>query len=229
MSPLDDATCQSCGYALKGLTENRCPECSRPFNPKNESTFDTPRSRSRCFNKRAATAVAITIAAIVVLGILLPPFKSRTPFQRPRFIIEKLQNPATIQSWTPKGLRLEDGRTIPLPDLARQPLPCEIPSQLKIVEVEIKDDRVYANVRVHHWCGNDPVRRHIARVDLALFLIAGSYATPSNDGRNWWLPLNPYSEFTISKFGLRVGDYYSFRSWCQLVAAEPMINSDPES
>ncbi|HRR87077.1 MAG TPA: hypothetical protein P5316_18865, partial [Phycisphaerae bacterium] len=29
--PLADASCLHCGYSLRGLTENRCPECGAPF------------------------------------------------------------------------------------------------------------------------------------------------------------------------------------------------------
>ena len=31
--PLADAHCLKCGYALRGLTEHRCPECGNPFDP----------------------------------------------------------------------------------------------------------------------------------------------------------------------------------------------------
>lgn len=33
--------CLDCGYRLVGLSEPICPECGRPFNPKNEYTFST--------------------------------------------------------------------------------------------------------------------------------------------------------------------------------------------
>jgi hypothetical protein len=31
--PLADAHCPHCGYSLRGLPENRCPECGKPFGP----------------------------------------------------------------------------------------------------------------------------------------------------------------------------------------------------
>jgi predicted amidophosphoribosyltransferase len=37
--------CKSCHYPLKQLTERRCPECGREFDPDDPSTFDTPRSK----------------------------------------------------------------------------------------------------------------------------------------------------------------------------------------
>ena len=33
VDPLVDANCLRCGYALRGLTEYRCPECGTPFDP----------------------------------------------------------------------------------------------------------------------------------------------------------------------------------------------------
>jgi len=43
MTPLlpDDTTarCLGCGYSLRGLTEPRCPECGRPFDPADPTTF----------------------------------------------------------------------------------------------------------------------------------------------------------------------------------------------
>jgi hypothetical protein len=44
--PLPDdsnARCLSCGYLLRGLTENRCPECGRPFDPNDPRTVNLGR------------------------------------------------------------------------------------------------------------------------------------------------------------------------------------------
>lgn len=35
--------CRVCGYALVGLSENRCPECGRAFDPADPRTFRYPR------------------------------------------------------------------------------------------------------------------------------------------------------------------------------------------
>lgn len=39
--------CLDCDYPLKGLTEKRCPECGREFNPRDTSTMRTPETPSR--------------------------------------------------------------------------------------------------------------------------------------------------------------------------------------
>lgn len=36
------ARCRGCGYALRELTEPRCPECGRAFNPQNHESFILP-------------------------------------------------------------------------------------------------------------------------------------------------------------------------------------------
>jgi hypothetical protein len=33
--------CYGCGYALDGLTEHRCPECGRAFDPDDSKTYFT--------------------------------------------------------------------------------------------------------------------------------------------------------------------------------------------
>ncbi len=39
--------CLNCGYNLRGLPENRCPECGQPFNPDDSETYRSrPRSGS---------------------------------------------------------------------------------------------------------------------------------------------------------------------------------------
>jgi hypothetical protein len=38
-----DSTCISCGYALRGLDEPRCPECGRSFDRDNPATFNSGR------------------------------------------------------------------------------------------------------------------------------------------------------------------------------------------
>lgn len=39
--------CLSCDYELANLTEHRCPECGRAFDPDDPATFESPLARRR--------------------------------------------------------------------------------------------------------------------------------------------------------------------------------------
>jgi len=74
------------------------------------------------------------------------------------------------------------------------------------------DGRVWGVVRVYQWCGNDPVREHIARVDLAdmmTFLRVGepTAAVPESE----FLVREPGGTFT--EWGWRIGEFLQFQSW----------------
>ncbi|MEW6197355.1 MAG: hypothetical protein AB1601_01640 [Planctomycetota bacterium] len=54
--------CLGCGYILQGLPENRCPECGRTFDPRDQRTYYTTRVSGRRY-------LAVTTAGLV--GLLL--------------------------------------------------------------------------------------------------------------------------------------------------------------
>ena len=74
-------------------------------------------------------------------------------------------------------------------------------------------------VRVHHWCGNDPVGEHIARVDLSLmltFLQQGERLTPLSEDEKKLIP--PHFSDEFSDYGWRVGEFGRFKMWCDYLA-----------
>jgi hypothetical protein len=59
--------CKKCGYALDGLSEKRCPECGREFDPDRKRTFlKKPYRVGRFF-----TVVAVVSLLLAVLGSAL--------------------------------------------------------------------------------------------------------------------------------------------------------------
>ena len=139
--------------------------------------------------------------------------------------VETLHAPISVKGWTADGLLLADGRTLSLPRLRVLPSQSVALSEVTKRGVEVGgDERVYGLVRVHHWCGNDPVREHIARVDISdmmTFLCVGETVGPV-----------PEAEFrvrepggTFSEWGWRVGEFYQFESWQKLrdSAHEPSV------
>jgi len=61
--------CKSCHYSLANLTERRCPECGREFDPSDPRTFSTPKTVNDILNGRTASIVMMTIAAIIMIAL----------------------------------------------------------------------------------------------------------------------------------------------------------------
>lgn len=141
-------------------------------------------------------------------------------------IAERLNDPILVQGWSSEGL-IAGKRIIPLPGIG--PLPSTSTALAKAIEngVEVATDgRVYGLVRVHHWCGNDPVRYHLARVDLAFLLIYLRDAQPLgglDPKLRSKLAARPGGRF--SKFGWWLDEYSGFRWWCR--DAEKLARSHP--
>jgi len=58
----------SCHYDLKNLTEHRCPECGREFDPINPNTFDIPKPVDR---KPWIVALSFCVIALWLLWMLI--------------------------------------------------------------------------------------------------------------------------------------------------------------
>lgn len=159
---------------------------------------------------------SVILGALVVAVLAVAPridFYMQTGRFSPVDKIETLQNPIAVTHWTSEGLILADGRMVQVPGLRALPNPSAALMEATKRGVEIGiDGRLRGLVRIHHWCGNDPVREHIARVDLAdmmTFLRVGEPVArvPNAD----FLPLAPGGQFT--EWGWNVSEYVHFCSW----------------
>jgi len=74
----DTARCRTCGYALKGLCEPRCPECGESFEPGDVTTYVLTRRR-RYYN-RLSVLVPWCVVAIVASVLLDVPVKALVLF-----------------------------------------------------------------------------------------------------------------------------------------------------
>jgi len=144
-------------------------------------------------------------------------------------IIESLNNPVQVEAWTAAGLGSVDGRTIPLPGVTRLPETSDALAEAKKRGIEVAENgRVYGLVRVHHWCGNDPVREHLARIDIAdllRFLGEGEYAVPSEAEKY----RDPSRLGSFSRWGWDVGEYYLYRQWLGVAAELDRLATEPGS
>jgi len=130
--------------------------------------------------------------------------------------IASLQAPVAVRDWTTEGLLLKDGRKLPVPGLRSLPRESDALAEISVRGIEIgTNGRIYGLVKVHHWCGNDPVRDHIAKVDVSemlLFLRVGEPLEPIAGSE-----LETYAVGTaggrFSQHGWDVSEYAQFRGW----------------
>jgi hypothetical protein len=90
--------------------------------------------------------------------------KRRVPIKK----IETLHNAVAVTGWSSNGLNLADRRIVQLPGIRSLPSESVALREATKRGVEMAAGRrVLGLARIHHWCGNDPVREHIARIDLS--------------------------------------------------------------
>jgi hypothetical protein len=114
-------------------------------------------------------------AALLVIGAFLLDWRffSMTGHLFPKKIVDSLNAPVRIIAVKETGLVTSEGKTLVPPLIARLLLHPDLTKDILGHGVELKaDGTIYVLVRVHHWCGNDPVRFHLARVDLSSLMLA---------------------------------------------------------
>ena len=153
------------------------------------------------------TRLTRLLAAVAVLGVLLAFHRART--RR----VETLRSSIIVAGWSSSGLRLSGHDVLPLPDF--ESLPYVSPALAEVTKrgIEIGEDgRVHGLLRVHHWCGNDPIREHIARVDIALLLIylGEGKSLVTLPPAPW---VTPNTSTAFSPAGWRIEEFSSFEHW----------------
>ncbi len=119
-------------------------------------------------------AIAFITMIIGVCGIHL--ILTGTPF--PQIVIEKLNNPLYVVGISKDGLQTNDGKIVRIKYVSELPLNSKIIEHAVENGIEIdKDENVFGLLQVHHRCGNDPVRYHLAKINLTgLVLYTGGKA-----------------------------------------------------
>lgn len=62
--------CRSCGYDLRSLTQNRCPECGRDFDPGQRRTYDL-KPRRRALTRWIGRIALLTVLALATVAGLI--------------------------------------------------------------------------------------------------------------------------------------------------------------
>src|SRR5689334_11591668 len=114
----------------------------------------------------------VFIGVLVVGAFLLPLFEPDWLYFalkrgfKPRKIIDTLESPTRIVAVREAGLITLEGKVLTLPNVPIIPKERRVVKDILDYGVEVNTNgSLYALVHVHHWCGNDPVRFHLARVD----------------------------------------------------------------
>jgi hypothetical protein len=167
------------------------------------------------------------IVAVCGMGLAL------IAYARKERMIETLASPVEVTGWAPTGLHLADGRSVMPRGMRSLPVTSVALAEATKRGIELAGDgRAYGLVKVHHWCGNDRIGEHIARVDLALYLEyldegqASAPPVPELAGLEW------QRRGRFSGAGWDVGEYLGFRLWCDLIndarrGATPTSSSGP--
>ena len=160
------------------------------------------------------SAVALVVAAAWAYWSQIEFYRLTGRFY-PIRKVDRLAQPVGVTSWTETELLLADGRTAKLLGIRKLPPKSEALSEATRRGVELAPDGlVYGLVRIHHWCGNDPVRDHIARVDVSemmLFLSEDepiSKLPPDQEGLS-------HVGGMFSQFGWTVDEFMQFQYWEQ--------------
>jgi hypothetical protein len=183
------------------------------YSPRQQDSAAT-RALAWCSGHRVAVA-AVSVALVVCLAAW------GVDRRRSRQIVEALQQPVAFTGWTADGVTLADGREVKLPGVRNiSPNSRALAEAMKQGGVEFSGGRAYALMKVWHWCGNDPVRLHVARVDLPRVLVFLGEAEPSapttvSFERLLEGPAAARRGSDFSAAGWNVSDFFEFRSYCE--------------
>ena len=159
---------------------------------------------------KAAIWVVSTAAVLLAIGLLCPnPWTGRRSVRK----IDSLNNPVEVKGWKREGIVLVDGRSLQLPGFLSLPdhsvaLTAAIKRGIEIAP----DGKLYGLMRIHHWCGNDPVREQLARVnisDVMMFLHVGQPASPIPEADS----TARENEAMFTEWGWNVSEFGQFKAW----------------
>lgn len=157
---------------------------------------------------RHAIFPILACAVVVVWVTEWSPYRSDRPIR----IVDSLQSPIAVIGWSSDGISLADGRKVQLRGFKSLPVSSQALAEITKRGIEVTGDgSVYGLVRVHHWCGNDPVGEHIARVEvseLLTFLEEGERAESADSATKFRIR----REMGFSEHGWDIGEFIQFET-----------------
>jgi hypothetical protein len=174
------------------------------------------------FDRWRRRAVRITVI-VVTLGSAMWLYQHIR--NRPIDILERLNDPRRLVTWTDSSLKLSGGVVVPLPEVRGIQWNSPVLYDLSANGIEVCDGHAYGLVRIWHWCGNDRVRTHIARVDVAqLLLFTQDVQATDDEVQQCIYSLGRRRGLTNSPWGWDISDFSAFRSFSQYVETRVKTN-----
>ena len=136
--------------------------------------------------KRRGLIFPAVVTAVATAWFVLQTlsFRSLTGHWFPQTIDEPLNDPRPVAELSRRGIILTDGTIVALPDIDK--VPVDLPALVAAVEGGVEmdgDGEVFGRLRIHRWCGNDPVRKHIAKINLSDLVLAHRNISPDRTSR----------------------------------------------
>ncbi|HYE18610.1 MAG TPA: HEAT repeat domain-containing protein [Tepidisphaeraceae bacterium] len=110
IDPLASAHCWSCGYPLRGVPSDRCPECGRPFDRADRTTANFGRPMGR-LGRRALAGMSAWTVGVAIVGAGLVAATFRWPVEPVRPSWADLRYYGRVWEWKarPAGMTWVDG------------------------------------------------------------------------------------------------------------------------
>lgn len=162
----------------------------------------------------------LIVLTTLVVGLSLCHFLLTGMFV-PQSIIEELKNPQQVLKVTSQGFVMEDGSIVRVKHISELPTDSEVLNAAIKNGIEVNGDGyIVGLINIHHWCGNDPVRYHLARVDLtSLILASGGKESSEIPGELLDSYLFNDQDIRMSEWGLNISDYHSIQRISGFIAS----------
>lgn len=161
--------------------------------------------------------ITVSVSLLAVLGVgllsLLVPYSQVSREYWPEGHSDALDTPVTVVGFDATGLTLAGGRRLIVPGYKSLTGAGSLIEATTEKGVEITPDgKIFGLLKIWHWCGNDPVRYHYARVNLADLLRYFDKGEPI-EKKTSPARLVPFREFEYTESGWSISEWMHFRGW----------------
>ena len=146
----------------------------------------------------------------------------------PKHIVEKLRNPHPVVKITKKGFIISDGRLIKVRYVSELPINSNILQAAVKNGIEVDEyGNTFGLLKIWHWCGNDPVRYHIARVNLTNLILASGGKPDPDIPQDILKKLIPeHWELHYGEHGLNISDFLRIRCISNSIGIQQFSEGD---